>query len=255
MRWFRLFLLGLASIYPLYWVAQFVLFFLPASLHALFFRLPLTIVDISYLQATALSGKSEALPLGFESLIFAALFSLIIWYLHGDTFLTGGLAIVLLGQSALLPFLNQLFWQGRLTTATISGLVASMGLICFGLYRILGRIGGADFVDRLALLSLLALLPQAMLWLAFRMNYPFFGTKFLLMLLAPLYLAALIAAALPHNLASNLANTLRSPVPLVEILASAAIACLLVAAIGLTTHYGERHHLIAAYAVPQIHSS
>jgi hypothetical protein len=249
MRWTRLFLLGLASIYPLYWMSQFVLFFLPASLHALFQRLPLTVVDISYLQATAVSGKSDSLPAGIESLLFAMLFSVAIWYLRGDKFLTGGLAIVVLGQSALLPFLSQLFWTGRVEPLTISGLIMAMGLICFGLYRILRRTGGAGFVDRLALLSLLAVLPQAVLWLAFRMHYPFFGTKFLLMLLAPLYLGALIASALPHNLARDLANAMRPPAPLVEIATSLVVASLLLAAIGLATLSSERQHSIAARAV------
>jgi hypothetical protein len=249
MRWTRLFLLGLASIYPLYWMAQFVLFFLPASLHALFQRLPLTVVDISYLQVTAVAGKSDSLPAGIESLLFAMLFSAAIWYLRGDKFLTGGLAIVVLGQSALLPFLSQLLWMGSVAPLAISGLVTAMGMICFGLYRILRRTGGVDFVDRLALLSLLAVLPQAALWLAFRMRYPFFGTKFLLMLLAPLYLGALIASALPHDLARDLANSMRPPAPLVEIVLSLVAASLLFAAIGLTTRSGERQHSIAALAV------
>src|SRR5215470_9378993 len=157
MRWTRLFLLGFASIYPLYWMTQFVLFFLPAVLRALLLRLPLTVVNISYLQATATAGKPDVLPAGIESLLFAALFCAAIWYLRGDKFLTGGLAIVILGQSALLPFFNQFFWQGHVDLIASFGLALSMALICFGLYRILGRTGGADFVDRLALLSLLAI--------------------------------------------------------------------------------------------------
>lgn len=250
MRWTRLFLLGLASIYPLYWTAQFVLFFLPASLRASFLRLPVIVVDISFLQATAVAGKSDSLPAGIEPLLFAALFSIAIWYLRGDKFLTGSLAIVVLGQAALFPFLNQFFWQGHVDLIACFGLAASMALICFGLYRILGRTGGADFVDRLALLSLLAVLPQAALWLAFRMHYPFFGTKFLLMLLGPLYLGALIASALPHNLARDLAGTLRSPAPLIEILASFVVACLLFTAIGLSTRSGERQRIIAGAVCP-----
>ena len=255
MRWTRLFLLGLASIYPLYWTAQFVLFFLPASLRASFLHLRLTVVDISYLQATAVAAKVDSLPAGIEPLLFALLFSVAIWYLRGDKFLTGGLAIVILGQSALLPFLNQFLWQGRVDLIAYFGLASSMAMICFGLYRILDRTGGADFVDRLALLSLLAVLPQAALWLAFRMYYPFFGTKFLLMLLVPLYLGALIASALPHNLARNLAGSLRSPAPLMEILASVVVACLLFVAIGLSTRSSERQRPIASRAVCSVRAA
>ncbi len=248
MRWVRLFLLGLASIYPLYWTAQFALFFLPASLRALFLRLPLTIVDISFLQAAALAGKSETVPAGIEPLFFALLLSFVIWYLHGDKFLTGGLAIVILGQSAVLPFLGQIFWSDRLVPGSFFGLFLSMGLMCFGLRRILSRTGGSDFVDRLALLSLLVVLPEAVLWLAFRMNYPFFGTKFLLMLLAPLYLGALIASAFPIGLARDPAWAKRTPAPVGEILTCFVVTCLLFAAIVLSSGPGGRQHPAAASA-------
>jgi len=248
MRWLRLFLLGVASVYPIYWTTQFVLFFLPAAFRSLLIRVPLRVVDISYLQATAVTGKFEVLPLGVESLLFALLFSLLICCLRGDQFLTGGLAVVVLGQSALLPFFHQLIRPVGPTSLTFSGLVVSLGIICFGLYRILGRTGGTDFLDRLALLSLLAVLPQAALWFAFRMRYPFFGTRFLLMLLLPLYLGSLIVSALPQNLRRGFATNLRAPVPMVEIFASLVVATLLFAAIGLTTRFRERQHVIAEHS-------
>lgn len=251
MRWVRLFLLGLASIYPLYWTAQFALFFLPASLRAIFTRLPLTIVDISFFQATALAGKSDSIAAGVEPLLFAMLFSFVIWYLRGDKFLTGGLAIVILGQTTMLPFLNQILLSGRFGATLIFELFLSMGLVCFGLYRILCRISGADFVDRLALLSLHVVLPQAALWLVFRMNYPFFGAKFLLTLLVPLYLGCVIASGLPANLARGLVRATGSPAPVGEILASFAVACLLVAAIRLSSHTSERQHQNTASADQQ----
>ena len=53
MRWLRLLLLGLASVYPLYWTAQFILFFLPESLAGLWLGQPIEMVGISYLQATS----------------------------------------------------------------------------------------------------------------------------------------------------------------------------------------------------------
>ena len=240
MRWLRLFLLGLASIYPLYWTAQFALFFLPASLRAVFFRLPLRIGDISFLRAAALAGESGSLPVGVEPLLFALLFSIAIWYLRGDRFLTGGLAIVILGQSALLPLLSRMFSSGGFLPALALEFLLSMGLLCFGLYRILSRACGADFVDRLALLSLFVVLPESALWLAFRLHYPFVGTSFLLTLLLPLYLGALIASALPNGLARDRVSTARTPAPMGEILASLLVGCLLFCAIGLSSRSGER---------------
>ena len=255
MRWCRLFLLGAVSVYPLYWTAQFVLFFLPAALHSFIFSVPLTVVDISYLQATAIAGEPAGFSVGFEPLLAALLFSLAIWYLRGDQFLTGGLALVVLGQSALLPFLNQLLFSDRREPLAAFGLLVAMGLICFGLCRILGRAGGSDILDRFALLNLLAILPQATLWLAFRMRYPFFGTRFLLMLLLPIYVGSLVVSAMPRNLGRDLKNTMLMPVPLVEIFASLLLGCLLFAAIGLTTRASERQHIFVARDVLRIPSA
>jgi len=254
MRWLRLFLLGVASVYPLYWTAQFVLFFLPAAIRSILFRLPLTVVDISYLQATALAGKSESLPVGLESLLVAFLFSLAICYLRGDQFLTGGLAMVVLGQSTLLPFLNQILFSERREPLGLLGLLLAMCLICIGLYRILRRAGGSDFMDRLALLNLLAVLPQAALWLAFRVRYPLFGTKFLLLLLLPLYLGSMIVSAVPGSLRRDFKSTMPTPAPFVEIFASLLVACLLFAAIGLTTRTGQRQHTTVARELPRLSS-
>ena len=249
MRSLRVFLLGLTSIYPIYWTAQFALFFLPASLRALFLQTPFTVVDISYLQAIAVTGKPGVLPVGFESLVAALVLTLAIWYLRGDTFLTGSLAIVVMGQSALLPFLNELIWGIGISFESAFGVIATTGIICFGLHRILRRTGGADFVDQLALLSLLLVLPQTLLWLGFRLKYPQFGTKFLLMLLVPLYLSGLLVSAVPHRLKRGFAASFRKPVPIAEILASVLVACLLFVAIGLTTHYTEHR---GAAAVQEI---
>src|SRR5262249_52988332 len=148
-------------------------------------------------------------------------------------------------QSALLPFLNQFLWLSRVQPFPVLAAIAALSLICFGLHRILARTGGRGFVDPLALLCLFAVLPPANLWLAFRLHCPFFGTRFLLMLLAPLYLGALIVSGLPHKLNRGSAGTMRTPVPLIEILASLVVACLLFIAIGLSTRPGEPQHTIA----------
>ncbi len=243
MRPLRLFLLGLVSIYPIYWTSQFALFFLPASLRAIFLQLPLRVADISYIQVTAVAGKVDAFPVGFESLVAALVVSLAIWYLRGDAFLTGGLAVVVMGQSALFPFLNELFSLRRVTFESIFGVVACMGIVCFGLDRILRRTGGVDFVDRLALLSLLVVLPEALLWLVFRLSYPYFGTEFLLMLLLPLYLDALLISAIPRRLKRGLASAVRASVTVPEILAIFLVAGLLFGAIALTLRSSERRGL------------
>jgi hypothetical protein len=231
MRWLRLLLLGLASVYPLYWTAQFVLFFLPESLAGLWLGQPIQVVSISYLQATSVVRSHSVFPAQWEALFFALFVALLIVGLRGDRFLTGALAIVVLGQSALLPSISSGISSYRSNREVAVGIFSAFGLMVIGLYRILRRIGGSDFLDRLALLTLLAVLPQVGLWLAFRVAYPFFGTRFLLLLLVPLYLAAIFAALLP----ARFSETSSSSVPWSEILASSAAACLLILAITLSS--------------------
>ena len=232
MRWLRLLLLGLASVYPLYWTAQFILFFLPETLIGFWLGEPVRVVSISYLQVTSSAQTSLGVPAHTEALVFSALFSLLILALRGDRFLTGALAIVLLGQSALLPFISLGLSRNGNLPAAATGAAAAFGLIVVGLFRILRRTGGADYLDRLALLTLLAVLPQAGLWMAFRIAYPNFDTRFLLMLLVPLYLGVGVAAALP----ARIPEPDFASVPWSEILATTAVAGLLILAITLTSH-------------------
>jgi hypothetical protein len=232
MRWLRLLLLGLASVYPLYWTAQFVLFFLPETLIGFWVGEPVRVVSISYLQVKVSVQSTLGVPAYTEALVFAALFSMLILAFGGDRFLTGALAIVVLGQSALLPFVSLALSRDGTLPVAGTGAAAAFGLIVVGLFRILRRTGGADYLDRLALLTLLAVLPQAGLGVAFRIAYPNFDTRFLLMLLVPLYLGVVVAAALP----ARIPEPDFSSVPWSEILATTAAAGLLILAITLTSH-------------------
>lgn len=251
MRLFRLFLLGLASIYPLYWTAQFLLFFVPPALRSVLYREPLVVLNISYLQATAVSGAANERAFSWEAVAMALVASWLIWYLRGDSFLTGGMGIAVLGQSALMPFMGEMIATRRTAAEQALGAAIAFGLICFGLHRILRRVGGADFTDRFALLSLLALLPQATLWILFRAAYPNFGTRFFLMLLVPMYLGALVASVLPARLAqAGLAN-----VPLLEITAGFALGCLLFAGIHFTDRNSAKQRITAEVTVGIVHRS
>ena len=237
MRWLRFLLLGLAAVYPLYWMAQFLLFFVPEALVAFWMGNSVRVISISYLQATAVVMPHAAFPSQWEALIAAGFFASLVVGLHGDRFLTGAFAIVLFGQSALLPFLNIALTPNRETVGSALGMLLAFALVVLGLHRILKRTGGADYFERLALLNLLAILPQAGLWLAFRVAYPNFHTQYLLMLLVPLYLAAMVAAFLPARLRGSAPSF--AGVPWTEILASSAVACLLIIAISLSVYRGD----------------
>src|SRR5246127_3234036 len=231
MRLFRLLMLGLASAYPLYWTAQFLLFFVPETLLGFWLGQPLHVVSISYLQAMAMVQPHAVFPARWEALIFALFFSLFIIALGADQFLTGALAIVFLGQAALLPFLSLALTSASASLSAACAGTLALALIVLGLHRILHLTGGLEFLDRLALLSLLAVMPQATLWLAFRFIYPFFDVRFLLLRIIPLYLAAIVAAAI-HSRSS--APVFSGGVPWTEIVASSAAAGLLIAAISLS---------------------
>jgi len=237
MRWLRFLLLGLAAVYPLYWMAQFLLFFVPEALLAFWMGNPVRVIGISYLQATAIVIPHAVFPSQWEALVAALFFAALVVGLRGDRFLTGAFAIVLFGQCALMPFLNIALTPNRATFGSAWGMLVAFGLVVLGLHRILKRTGGVDYFERLALLTLLAVLPQAGLWLAFRVGYPYFHTQYLLMLLVPIYLAAIVAAFLPARLTGN-ASTFAG-VPWAEILASSAVACLLIIAISLSAYRTE----------------
>src|SRR6266404_8036347 len=232
MRLLRLLMLGLASAYPLYWMAQFLLFFVPESLFGYWLGQPSQIVSISYVQAMAAVQPHAVFPAHWEALVFAVFFSALILALGADQFLTGALAIVFLGQAALLPFLSLALTSSSEMLSTACAGALSFALIILGLHRILRLTGGLEFLDRLALLSLLAVMPQATLWLAFKFIYPFFDVRFLLLRIIPLYLAAIVAALLY----SRSSAPVFSGVPWTEIVASSAAAGLLILAIGLSSN-------------------
>src|ERR1700747_1011014 len=231
MRLFRLLMLGLASAYPLYWTAQFLLFFVPETLLGFWLGRALPVVSISYLQAMAMVQPHAIFPAHWEALIFALFFSVLIIALGAHQFLTGALAIVFLGQAALLPFSSLALTSSSQSLSAACAAALAFGLIVLGLHRILRLTGGLEFLERLALLSLLAVMPQAALWLAFKFIYPFFDVRFLLLRIVPLYLAAIVAAAINSR---SSAPAFSGGVPWTEIVASSAAAGLLIAAISLS---------------------
>ena len=226
MRWSRLLLLGLASAYPLYWTAQFLLFFVPETLVAFWLGQPIRVISVSYLQAMAVVYPRAAFAAHWEALVFALILAAAIVGMDADRFLTGALAVVALGQAALLPCLS-LTLSGPISFTTICAGLLAFALVVLGLYRTLQRIGGQVFLDRLAFLSLLTVLPQAMLWLIFKFAYPFFDVRFLLLRIIPLYLAAVVASAIP----ADLSQPVFSGVRWIEIIASSAAASVLIIAI------------------------
>lgn len=250
MRWFRFLMLGLVSAYPLYWTAQFLLFCVPESLAAFWLGQQVQVISVSYLQVMAMAQPHPILAAHWEALLFALFFSALIIGSGADRYLTGTLAIVVLGQAALLPFLNLTLGSRNFSVTTASAGGAAFGLVIIGLHRMLQRTGGLGFLDRLALLCLLTVLPQTTLWLAFKFVYPFFDVHFLLLRVIPLYLAAMVASAIP----ARLSQPGLSGVPWSEIFAISAVAGLLIIAIGLSERSlsamttESRMNLIAATA-------
>src|SRR5258708_7655487 len=230
MRLFRLLMLGLASAYPLYWTAQFLLSFVPETLLGFWLGQPLQVTSISYLQAMAVVEPHAVFPAHWEALVFALFFSALIIGLRADQFLTGALAIVFLGQAALLPFLSPAMISSGQVLSTSCAMGLAFALIILGLHRILRLTGGLEFLDRLALLSLLAVIPQATLWLAFKFIYPFFDGLFLLLRIIPLYLAAIVAAFIYSRSSAPVFTVL----PWTEFIAPSPAAPLLILPLRLT---------------------
>src|SRR5215470_9550246 len=109
MRWLRFLLLGLASVYPLYWTTQFLLFFLPETLVGFWLGEPVRVVAISYLQATAVGHAHAFLPAQWEALTMALFVSALIIGVGADGFLAGCFAVAIFGQVSLVPFFGLIF--------------------------------------------------------------------------------------------------------------------------------------------------
>src|SRR5260370_33120255 len=150
MSLFRLLMLGLQSAYPLYWTAQFLLFFVPETLRRFWLGQPLQVTSISYLQAMAGVHPQAVFPAHWEAMVFALFFSALIIGLRADQFLPGALAIVFLGQAALLPFLGLALTSSSQSLTTASAGALAFALIILGLHRILRLTGGLEFLDRMA---------------------------------------------------------------------------------------------------------
>jgi hypothetical protein len=236
MRWLRLLLLGLASVYPLYWTTQFLLFFVPETLAGYWLGYPVRVLDVSYLQVIAVARPHAIFPSYAEALAGAVLVSVLVLIFCGERFLTGGFAIAVLGQAALMPFLGESSaWQASTSTALL-GAFSSFALMVLGLHRIVQRLSGCDFTERLALLSLMTVFPQAALWMGLRLAYPSFDGRMLVALLVPMFFAAVIACLLPTTLRTEaFAGADWS-----EILASSALACLLILGIGMNEYNNSR---------------
>lgn len=239
MRCLRFLLLGLASVYPLYWVAQFLLFFVPETAIGYWLGDTVKVLQISYLQATAAVRPHAVFPVQWEALIAAIFFAGLVLGLRGDRFITGAFAVVVLGQAALLPFVNIALTVPGLPVDVVGGSAAAFAITLVGMYRMLRITGGQDFYERMALLTLIVVLPEATLWMVLRLSYPFFDTRFLLALLAPLYLAVVLASWLPANLSDPALDHALTRVPWTEILASSVIAFLLILALSLSGYNGE----------------
>lgn len=239
MRCLRFLLLGLASVYPLYWVAQFLLFFVPETAIGYWLGDPVKVLEISYLQAAAVVRPHAVFPVQWEGLAAAIFFAGLILALRGDRFITGAFALVVLGQAALLPFVNIALTVPGFPIDVIGGAAAAFTVSVVGMYRILRSTGGRDFYERMALLTLIAVLPEALLWMALRLAYPFFDTRFLLALLVPLYVAAILASWLPANLSDPALDRALTGVPWTEILATSVVAFLLILALSLSGYNGE----------------
>lgn len=238
MRWLRLLLLGLAAVYPLYWTAQFLLYFVPETLAGYASGYRVEILDISYLQILAVVRPHAVFPTYAEVLMAAVTVAVLILVLNGGRFLTGSFAIAVMGQAALLPFLNFGSGERLALVSTVSGSLTAFALILLGLHRVLERLGGRDFYERLALLTLFTILPEAALYVVLRLAYPYFDARILLALIVPLFLAAVLAALLPARLSTESFGS----VPWGEILASSAVACLLILAISLSSYSSQTLH-------------
>ena len=232
MRMLRFLLFGIGFIFPLYWTAQFALYVLPEVLRAAVLRQPLSVLEVSYLRATASVSNTSSLGARGELLLTALLLVALLYFFRGHRYLAGSLGLALVGQSALLPFTSSLLsGEGESVGAVLGGLLA-FAILCLGVQATLVNMGPVGFAGRVAGISVLLILPEGLLWLVFLRVYPYFGWDFLGLLLAPVAAAALLVCVL---LRRDLRHDTLAP-PMVEIWLGFTLTALFVAGVGLSNH-------------------
>ena len=232
MRSLRFFLFGAGFVFPLYWTSQFTLYVLPELFRALLLRRHLSILEVSFLRATAsVANTPPALARG-EVLVAAIVLVVLLHVFRGHHFLAGSVGMALVGQTALLPFTSSLISGEKISAGGVLGALLAFVILCLGVEATLTNMASVGFAGRVAGISIILILPEAILWLVFLRVYPYFGWDFLGLLLAPLVGAALLVCALMRR---DLGHTALPP-PMVEILVGFTLTALFVAGVALSNH-------------------
>ena len=232
MRSLRFFLFGAGFVFPLYWTSQFTLYVLPELFHALLLRKHLSILEVSFLRATAsVANTSPALARG-EVLLAAVVLVVLLHVFRGHHFLAGSVGMTLVGQTALLPFTSLLVSGEKISAGAVLGALLAFVILCLGVEATLTNMASVGFAGRVAGISIILILPEAILWLVFLRVYPYFGWDFLGLLLAPLVSGALVVCTL---LRRDLRHAALPP-PAVEILVGFTLTALFVAGVALSSH-------------------
>jgi hypothetical protein len=232
MRWLRFLLFGISFVFPLYWTSQFALYVLPELLRAVVLRQHLNGLEVSFLRATATAPNISPSLARAEVLLAAVLVVGLLHFFGGHHYLAGSMGMALVGQAALLPYTSVFFSGERVSIGVVLGGLAAFVILCLGVEATLANMAPAGFAERVAGVSMILVLPEAMLWLVFLYAYPYFGWDFFGMLVVPLVGAALLVCGMMRRKSRHKAL---AP-PTVEILVGITLTVLFVLGVGLSSH-------------------
>jgi len=149
------------------------------------------------------------------------------------------MGVAVLGQCALLPYLQFMPNGGGPVVLAALGAVMAFALLCIGVYELGKNARGRGFIERLGTVVMLLLMPQMIMWLAFRLKYPNFGWRFLAMMLVPLVAGVILGEALPARMPKGD----YVPPPTLEITVGFAITALFLLGIALSGSASARSNL------------
>jgi hypothetical protein len=239
MRSLRFLLFGISFVFPLYWTSQFALYVLPELLRAVVLRQHLSGLEVSFLRATATVSNISPSLARAELLLAAVLVALLLHFFGGHHFLAGSMGMALVGQAALLPHTSVFLSGERVSIWVVLGALLAFVILCLGVEATLANMAPVGFAGRVAGVSIVLILPEAILWLVFLCAYPYFGWDFLGLLLAPLVGAALLVCAVMRREIRHTAV----PPPAVEILVGFTLTGLFVLGVGLSSHRLKQQRL------------
>ncbi len=207
--WLRIFLMGGIFIYPLHWLADFLLYALPQFVRAQVPGNYLASFDVHFFsvsaESRAIQQAPQTLAIGWTHVIAANASAILILFIVAALFawskahrhLLAGLALAVLAHAALLSRILEAYYLQSLSVPIAGIALIYFVAMCVGLRWAVEASAAKSFWSRLAIPILVFALPQAVLWSVIGQSFHFRPYDRLAWDLPPIFIGSLVSSVWP----------------------------------------------------------